>query len=265
MKKILIVLALLAAAYVAFKPAKNTGDFNLSSVTFDEPYHAEWEAKPITYAEKSQVKSLLSKPWTYLGRGTQSIVFAQDDYVLKLFKNSHVNKWFGKNYVAFEGYKLAFEQNRDLSGLVFIHLNKTHDLMISMTLVDKKGKTHRIAADDLVFVIQKKAQIARNVFEKDLIEGNVDAVRSGITAILDLYMTEYSRNLVDQDHGVMHNIGFAEGKPIHLDVGRLTKDENVDPSQDLPHKVKKIQTWLDKQPVQYDDMIVFPPKNEIVR
>ena len=122
----------------------------------------------------------------------------------------------------FEGYRLAYEVYRPESALIYIHLNKTHNLDRKLAAYDKIGLKRDIDLDQVVFLIQKKGKITRHILFEDLDARNVAAAKDHIRQILDLYAAEYSRGIFDKDHGVLHNTGFVDGTPIHLDVGKLT-------------------------------------------
>ena len=42
-----------------------------------------------------------------------------------------------------------------------------------------------------------------------------------------MYISEYKKGIYDRDHGVMHNTGFVEDYPFHLDVGKFSKEESM--------------------------------------
>jgi hypothetical protein len=54
--------------------------------------------------------------------------------------------------------------------------------------------------------------------------------------------------MYDHDHGIMHNAGFVGLAPIHLDVGKLRKEENmrlpINYSHDIGLVARRMAKWL---------------------
>jgi hypothetical protein len=281
------MLAVVIIFFLARGYLRLTDNFNLSHMTYDMPHNPDWEVPPLTAQEKNEVDSILNQSYNYVGKGAQSYVFASEDgkYVIKFFKFRHLRpswiidalpEWnFLKEYrekvrerknrlimVVFSGYKLAYDELRSESGIVYLHLNKSQHLDRKLTVYDKLGLKWEIDLDDIVFVIQEKAKTTRSVLQEALKKNNLALVKTRISQIFDLYMLEYSMGIYDIDHGVLHNTGFVGDKAIHLDVGRLTKDDKMKLRQyykpDLIQIAGKFEIWFrrDHEKV-YPEMKVF--------
>lgn len=261
-----------------------TDDFRQSNITYDMPNRPEWNIQPLTNVEKAKLEQTLGQKYYYIGKGAQSYAFGSEDkkYVLKFFKFKHLKPSIFvdllppvspfKEYKAkqsqrkarklegvFAGYRLAYEMHREDSGLLFIHLNKTGHLKITVNVLDKIGRQHQIALDDFVFVLQYKAQTMRQVMHDLLENNNVALAKHRINQILDLYLSEYQKGIFDHDHGVMHNAGFVADRPIHLDVGKLKKDESMRNKEnylkDIELVVRRMDKWLkENEPKHYPEL-----------
>lgn len=264
------------AAFFIFGAArlyfKLTDDFRIANITYKMPHHPEWNI-PIGQEEKERLHSILKQKFTYIGKGAQSYAFssADDRYVLKFFKFKHLTPhWFvelfpplppfstyrekqairknRKLYGVFEGYNLAYAIHREPSGLIYAHLNTTTDQHPQITVVDKIGFERKIDLDSVPFLIQEKAKTTRAVINEALKKGDLQLAESRIGQIFDLYMTEYNKGIYDKDHGVMHNTGFVGEYPIHLDVGKLTKEEEMKRPElwqpDMEHIAWKFAVWI---------------------
>ena len=55
----------------------------------------------------------------------------------------------------FDSYKIAYENLKDETGLIYLHLNKTDFLKQKMIIIDKIGIYHEIDLDSMEFLIQK--------------------------------------------------------------------------------------------------------------
>lgn len=266
---------------------KTTDDFRVANITYELPYHKEWEFPPFNPTEQQELDAILNEKFTYLGKGSQCYAFASEDnqYVLKFFKFKHLKPhWFveifppippfsnyrSKQYVRkqkklnnlFEGYRLAYEEYRPQSGLIYIHLNKTKNLHKIITVYDKIGFPRNIDLDQVVFVLQKKGTTTRSVLSADLENHDIAAAQKHIDKILNFYSQEYSRGIFDRDHGVLINTGFLNDEPFHLDVGKLTKNEAMknrsDALKDITFISEKLKGWIKKNyPQNYEELSSF--------
>jgi hypothetical protein len=251
-----------------------TDDFRISNMTYEIAHNHDWEIPEFTSTEHENLKQILDQKYYYLGKGAQSYVFTSEDsqYVIKFFKFKHLKPSIFlnvlppispfANYVkketirkdrklksVFNGYRLAYEIHKYDAGLIFIHLNKTVNLINkSVTVVDKIGRSHLIDLDENVFLLQRKGETLRTVMTDLLTKNDLTLAKLRIRQIFDLYVTEYKKGAYDHDHGVMHNTGFVGSEPIHLDVGKFSREENMKKAtvykSDLDIIYRKIDLWL---------------------
>lgn len=249
-----------------------TDDFRIANISYEMPYHQEWEVSPLNPHEKEELDRILDQNFSYIGKGAQSYAFGSEDgrYVIKFFKFKHLrpnvfvdllpnispfkqykenlhNRKQRKLNGVFEGYRLAYSVHKKESGLLFIHLNKTHNLHKTIEVYDKIGLSRRIDLDKVVFIIQEKAKTTRTIVNEALRKGDLQEAVARINQIFDLYLIEYKKGIFDKDHGVMHNTGFVDKKPIHLDIGKLTAAEEMKRpeiwQQDMERIAWKFAVW----------------------
>lgn len=229
-----------------------TDDFRMGNVIFDLPQDPQWTTPSLTADEQVKVDKILAQEFYYIGKGSQSYAFGSEDgrYVLKLFKLKHMKpsffvkmlpsltvfehyktKYFErKKYLLdrlFSGYILAFEKNRDESGIIYVQLNKTGGHAKPLIIHDKVGLRHVVKPDQVYFVVQEKGIPTEAVLRNALDSGNVELAKKRMHQIFDLYLIEYSKGLSDKDLAVMRNTGFVGDRPIHFDVGELTENEEI--------------------------------------
>lgn len=257
-----------------------TDDFRIANISYPLPHRQEWEVTPLVLSEQQHIAEILQQSYFYIGKGAQSYAFVSQDglYVLKFFKFKHlrpadwlswlpplesVKKYQHKQQIrkqrklegVFAGYRTAYELHRTDSGLLFIHLNTTENSYPIVTLFDKMGRRHKIALDEFPFILQYKVVTVRQVFEDLLKQGNVAEVKEAIDRIFALYCSEYDKGIVDHDHGVMRNIGFAGKKPIHLDVGKMHQEDDIlkksNQVKDLAIVAQRMKNWLDHNLSEY--------------
>ncbi len=250
-----------------------TDDFRIGNISYEMPFHPEWEIPPLSPQDQQRIEKILAQPFTYIGKGAQSYAFSSADnqYVLKFFKFKHLTPhWFvelfppfppfstyrekqalrknKKLYGVFEGYRLAYEVHQGPSGLIYIHLNKSQSLHKAVKVKDKLGLQREIELDSVAFLLQEKAKTTRLVIQEALDQDNLTLAKHRMRQIFDLYLAEYKKGIYDKDHGVMHNTGFVGEKPIHLDVGKMTRDNNLfKPTvwqRDMEHIAWKFSWWI---------------------
>lgn len=265
----LISFALLRLYYYA------TDDFRMANIVHPLPFQPQWEIESLSSTQQKQLDDILAQKFSYLGKGAQSYAFESADgkYVLKFFKFKHLKpSWFvnllpdiypfkeyrerstarkqRKFYGIFNSYRLAYEQDRDEAGLIFIQLNPLNHPKKEVTLIDKLGLERTVDLGSVVYVVQKKGKTLRTLFSELLDQGQIELVKKRIGQIFDLYLGEYKKGLNDHDHGVMQNSGFIDDKPIHLDVGKLNKNDQMRElatyQEDLLLVATKMAIWLKK-------------------
>lgn len=251
-----------------------TDDFHLGNITYkDMPFTQQNADAALTDNELLQLKDILNQKFYYLDKGAQSYAFqsADQQYVLKFFKFKHLKPhWLIENLpsisplnhfkehtrirkqrklaAVFEGYETAYQYNKEGSQLIFLHLNPTDYLQQTTTVLDKMGREHAIELDPVVFLVQKKGEPLRNRLKTALNQGNIEAAQTDLTLILDMYRLEYQKGIYDRDHGVLQNTGLIAHVPFHLDVGKMTKNEQMKEvslfKKDLELVIWRIELWL---------------------
>lgn len=267
-----------------------TDDFRLSNMTYQLPFEAPWQVPILTSVEHKQLAQILDQKFSYIGKGAQCYAFVSEDqqYVLKFFKFKHLKpslfvdlipsispfKAYKQSCIerkrrkligVFDGYDLAFRENRKGSELLYLHLIPTQTLKQQVTVIDKIGMENRINLDEVVFLVQRKGETFRSRLQKLLNQDRVKDAEQAISGILAMYVSEYKKGIYDRDHGVMHNTGFVGDQPFHLDVGKFSKEERMQNAdfykKDLEHVVWKIDKWVKySYPQHYNEISLFLAK-----
>lgn len=250
-----------------------TAGFTLSNIASDFTHQPQWEVRPLSTQEKEELNMALNQPYRYLGKGCQSYVFLSRDgrFVIKFFKYQRFRmqpwlayfpplpalvkyrkekkekKWEKLNSFV-QSWKVAFENLKNETGLIFVHLNKTKELAAKLTIFDKLGIQHQIDLDQTEFCIQKRAEMLCDVILQYRKDNELEKAQNLIDRLFELILSEYSRGLADNDHALMQNTGVVNGLPIHIDVGQFVINEKVkNPQvyrQELFTKMYKFKLWL---------------------
>lgn len=263
---------------------KLTGDFQIAHITYAPQKY--WPLPPLADEEQKLLSDILKHRLTYLGKGNQSYVFASQDqkYVIKFFNFRHLkNSWWEEKTLSlpflghirekrqttkkkklnrvFEGHRIAYLYDRQDSGLLFVHLNKSDNLKVSAQILDGLGNVHNLNLDDYIFVVQKKVTPTQEIFSRLLKQGDVNTVKAMIGDLFALYVREYNRGVLDKDQNLMINTGFDNNTPIRMDVGKVIFDNDIKDREAQKKDLKKIalnriDKWVSKHYPQYREQIM---------
>ncbi len=228
-----------------------------------------------TPEEQKALQEIFLQEFQYIGNGAQCYVFASKDqeYVLKFFKIKHLTPKYWLNYFplpwmekyrfekidrrenkrteTFSSFKIAFEEFREHTGLVFVHLAKTKNQLRKVCVVDKLQNRYWVPLDEVPFILQKKAVVLYTYLRQLLDQGKETEALAAMRSVLELVRIRCSLGLADKDGGVGANYGFIDGEPVHIDVGRIIRDESlktpIHSLREVFRVSKKMEGWLQKE------------------
>lgn len=212
---------------------------------------------------------LFSQTYHYLDCGSQSYVFVSEDgeTIFKLFKFQHMRTppWLdflpSKGKLGekrekkrallektFNSYSLAYDQLKEETGLLFIHLAKTQHLKQKLTITDKIGRHHTLNLDDVEFILQKRGTLAYTAIAAWMKEGAKEKAESGIRALLNLAAYRCHIGIFDKDPDFKTNFGFIGETPFQMDFGRLSlSEEEKDPKiygPEMMRITRDFESWI---------------------
>jgi hypothetical protein len=272
----------LMAAYIALKTtsiertvAHVARPSRLFSAKFIESHSApreEWNIKTSPQQDRFfYVVSQQTLRW--LGRGMQAVVFETQDekYVVKFFQlgklredadRGAIKGFFSKESAEkqqdrmkrkeeiFSSSKMCFEDLQDETGIVYVHLNRTRDLVHTIRIVDKNGQSHRIHGDETSFLVQKKGRYLIPTIVGHMEKGQADQARDRIDQVFDLLLSLAKKGYVDQDDCLIrnNNIGLTEDRAIYIDTGHLFRVPNLDVAKRMNYefeiRLDPFEKWL---------------------
>jgi hypothetical protein len=248
--------------------------FAIGRIASDLPISTEWPSD-ISEKQYKELTKAFREPLRALGSGAQCYAFSSacDQYVLKFFKMKHLlpKKWLPVLPLAkwreyrtkkvqqkeknrkelFNSYKIAYDHFRDESALVAIHLSKTTNWHLPVTLIDKRGRAHHLNLDDFEFVVQRKAERLGDYLSGLLQEKKRDEVLETIRSLLEQIVLQCQKGFFDTDSGIFANYGVIEGKVVHFDSGRLKAEPEAASHSFcegmLERAKERIAIWLQKR------------------
>jgi hypothetical protein len=237
LKLILFIIVFCQAA--RFSKSKTDG-FAMVKISSPLAYAPQWD---FPCPDLSTLKNILIQPFFYLGKGVQTFVFESEDgeYVIKLIRHDHLRpapwtpllprKWaqpkiekkHKKQIKDFTSYKIAYEEFREETGLLFLHLNQTDYLKQKVKLVDKIGIAHTLDLDQYAFLVQKKAELTYPALQTLIDQKKTEEAKAALSSLVSLLAKRFEKGIFDKDPDLNTNFGFIEDKAIQIDFGRFQK------------------------------------------
>ncbi len=212
---------------------KKTDGFALYKILSPLSFNPEWEPSSPAVNELSEI---LDQPFYYLAKGAQSYVFASKDgqTVIKFFRVYHLLPpvWLralamplflqpykvckmidkrielGKDFLS---YKIAFDEMKEETGLIYLHLNKTSHLNKRVTIYDKIGIAYELDMDKMEFLVQKRATLVYPAIDLLMKTERPDAAKEAIGKLVQLLIARCEKRIFDKDPDLNTNFGFLDG------------------------------------------------------
>lgn len=231
---------------------KKTGGFQLYKIYSLQDADPNDPGPTLSEQEKSELNAILAQPFTFFGKGGQCYAFISEDKqtVLKLFKNHHIRLWkflsdlslpsvldpyrqkilrkiIHQSPAFFESCELSYQEMREHTGLIYLHLNKTGHINKKLTIIDKLGIAHQIDLDSVDFALQKKAELAEPKIALLIKQNDLDGAKQCIDSLLGLILERCQKGIHDRDFNYRTNVGFIGNRAIEIDLGSYSKDESL--------------------------------------
>jgi hypothetical protein len=265
-----LCLAVFAAIALQKFCHSKTDGFTDYKIFSNLSYHAQWNT-PLS--DEGEAAEILNQPFYYLAKGAQCYVFVSEDgnYVIKFFRLYHLQPPVWHSYLPlsssikqkkiqdkyadlvkdFDSYKIAYDELKEETGLVYLHLNKTDHLHKTLTLYDKIGVLHRIEADTTEFLIQKRADLLYPSLERLIESKQSELARQAVKDLVELLKVRCQKGIFDKDPDINTNFGFLHDKPVQIDIGRFRPDESrKDPAvyhPDIRRITDHLRQWLEQK------------------
>ncbi len=248
-----------------------TKGFALSKISGNFPLENPSLENQLTLPPTAVCK--FDQKFRFLGRGAQSFVFVSEDnqIILKLFNNRYQKKisflsflcnlpliknWALKQKELFEkklensftSYQLAFDEMADQTALLYLHLNPTSDLPHKLTLVDPLNISHQIDPNQFAFLFQKKVEMVYPSLQNWITSGKEEMAKRAIASLIQLFIWKWEHSIEDNDPLIRTNYGFLDTQAIQIDVGPLSKRDELEEKtlfkQEIARIMSSLKNWL---------------------
>lgn len=257
--------------------------FSPAHIVSEFDHNPAWDVK-VSDDLYSFVNVITQQPFFWLSKGFQAYAFVSEDneYVIKFFQQQRLRERpflehpfayiFHKSFrdkcayikhhreEIFSSSKLVFEEIPEETGILFVHLNKTVDLLRGIRLRDSAGQSFKIKPDRVSFIIQRKAQYVLPTLTQCMKEGKVDMAKARLDQIFDLLLTLAKKGIVDSDYALIrnNNIGFTKDRAIYIDTGHITKNVNLDAKKQMEYEFRKrLRPLYDWLTIKYPELAAY--------
>lgn len=217
-----------------------TYGFRVAKMQLDFPHRPEWDL-PCAPG----IRKILEQPFHFLGKGAQSYVFESEDgtSVVKLFRYDQPIIP-AKVEALLSASKMAYEELREETGLIYIHLNETALDLPVLHCTDALGRKYRFPLDQYRFAVQKKAEKFRDTFQKA--HASREEMRNRIDQFLSLLEKRVAKNIQNTDPSLSRNFGFLADRAIEFDFGNYCFCPTLNGSTEIRRYTSKLRRWLKK-------------------
>jgi hypothetical protein len=189
------------------------------------------------------VLAILDQPFHYIDKGSQSYVFESRDgkYVIKFFRFDYPETTL-KVLTLFNACKIAYDQLREETGLIYLHLNLTQEGLPILLCKDAIGRKYRFPLDQYRFAIQKKAKS----FRLTLQEARNDPVlmKKRMDQFLDLLRSRTAKGIFNTDPTLSRNFGFLDDRAIEIDFGNYRPTSTHNEISEMLRYTERLRRWL---------------------
>ncbi|MCB1106685.1 MAG: hypothetical protein KDK76_01145 [Chlamydiia bacterium] len=250
-----IIILMLFPAILFLSGCERPKGFTVKKITSHHAPMPEWEI-PSPFS-RGELDALFNQPFRYLGSGNHTYAFVSEDdrLVIKFFKQKHmktrtwadflpipakkifypmgkIHRRMQERREAFTSYKIAYEELKEETAILYLHLNKTDHLGITLTLIDQNGNSLKVPLDQMEFLVQKRATLAFNHLKNLYQEGKNQEAIEAITSLLNVVAKRSQKGIYDKDLQLFKNFGFIENQAVEIDIGEFRKDETPNPMHD---------------------------------
>lgn len=204
------------------------------------------------------LEEIMSRPFYFLGKGLQSIAFVSEDgrTVIKFFLNKHpcfqkkVGFFFSRKkkepinvLKALKNYDVAFQELREETGLIGVHLVATQTQLPRCAIRDWRGKEHRIDLNRASFVLQHKCLMLDDACKT----GSAEKILAALSALLEKRarkgFTDIKRRFNVQNYGLLGANG------VMIDPGNLEYVEELkaNPKAEVDRILKWARARIEKR------------------
>jgi hypothetical protein len=234
-----------------------TAGFALHKIISTFPSDSRYDIASITEDDIEQVNGILNQKFYFLDKGRQAYAFISEDgqYVLKLLKCSYIrvpylikhlpafgrlkqmrDAWIERreniHHKTFISCKLSYEELKEETGLIFVHLNPVKQVEKPVQIIDRIGIAFTLDLNDTVFAIQKTAVLATDRLQNAIERKDSEQVEHLLDDLIAFTVNRSLKGIDDADKsGMPRNFGYIDGHIVQIDIGAFSKQQPPHPAE----------------------------------
>jgi hypothetical protein len=254
-----------------------TAGFALHKVISTFPSDTRYDIPSITAGDIEQVNGILKQKFYFLDKGRQAYAFISEDgqYVLKLLKCSYIRvpylikhlPAFGIikqlrdasierreniHHKTFTSCRLSYEELKEETGLIFVHLNPVQQVEQPVQIFDRIGIALTVDVNYTAFAIQKTAVLATDRLQNAIDRKDSGEVEHLLDDLIEFTVNRSLKGIDDADKsGMPRNFGYIDGHIVQIDIGAFSKKQAAHPDevieQILQDKFSRLKNQLQQK------------------
>ncbi len=235
-----------------------------------------YDGSDIPLDKQNQVRDILKQKFYFLDRGCQTYVFLSADkqYVLKFIRYHKYELPFWMHYIekttkgkkyrdgrlrhrvkrrkeSLKSYSIAYQHLQKETGIVYAHLNQTSVLKTSITVYDRLHHKYCIDADNVGFLIQKRATPLTKAL-MDCKKNQDDLTTQQIThSFFEDVDALCKKGIVNRDYNCLKNSGIIDGQVVQFDLGSFYYQKGLEDHLAYEKEVKNFTKHYRRWAVKY--------------
>jgi len=234
-----------------------TDGFHSSHIETAFPYRESWSIDSEQLSE-DEVKTRLNQNFFWLDKGAQFYTFIGEDEetVLKIVKQKHLRLpyWEKKllSLLNLKGYrqkreekkkskylellrsvKIAFEELKEETALLYHHFQQTDSLKTTARIHDKLGLAYELDMDSREFLLQRKVLPLIPALDQAIEARNLADAKQKIDQMVILLVSRSEKGIYDSDKRLIENVGYLNNRAVFIDIGSFTKIFNYPIDEEL--------------------------------
>jgi hypothetical protein len=143
---------------------------------------------------------------------------------------------FQRLHANWTSYKESYQNLREETGVLLLHINPTDHVRKTITIVDKTLAEYEVSLDRVTFILQQRAELIYPTLDRLLTEKKIDEAKQVISRIIQLITTRCQKGYMDDDADLRKNYGLLKDRAIHIDIGDLFLREGISLRENyIPH------------------------------
>ena len=240
--------------------------FSLPKISAIQESAQACDMQPFSAEKKKELDAIFSQTFTFFAKCNYTYLFLSEDhkYIIKFLKRDAFDpkSWLAYIPVSFNPYhqdynqkceekskiflafKMAFNEFKEETSLVYMHIDTITQLHRRLAIVDREGKRYKVDVDKTNFYIEKRAQLLCPKIADLMRNKEEERAKQLITSVFAHVNFLVRRGFFDPELTLCKNLGVIEDKVVQLAIGKLYPVTNG--CTQLTQGLNSLRSWLER-------------------